>query len=171
MPPAKRRPPPPAGEPPAGRGAADDDLLYGERQIAEARLEAVPNPASDSDYLICCETPEFTCLCPRSGFPDFATLRLRYVPDRSIVELKSLKLYLNRYRNEHAFHEAVINQIADELVGCVAPRWLELVGDFAVRGNIKTIITVVRRKTGYELSSEMRDQLFSTLTRPSAPTL
>jgi 7-cyano-7-deazaguanine reductase len=76
-----------------------DDRLYGERQIAAAELEAVPNPARQRDYLIACASPEFTCLCPRSGFPDFATIRLRYVPDRSIVELKSLKLYLNRYRD------------------------------------------------------------------------
>jgi 7-cyano-7-deazaguanine reductase len=144
--------------------------LYGERQIAAAELEAVPNPAPEHDYLIACETSEFTCLCPRSGFPDFATLRLRYVPDRSIVELKSLKLYVNRYRDEHAFHEAVINRIADDLVACIGPRWLELVGDFNVRGNVKTVITVVRRQTGYALPDDLRDQLFATSTRPSAPT-
>src|SRR5438105_13456144 len=126
-----------------------EGTLYGERQIAEAGLEAVPNPATAHDYLIACETPEFTCLCPRSGFPDFATLRLRYVPDGSIVELKSLKLYVNKYRDEHAFHEAVINRIADDLVECVDPRWLELVGDFNVRGNVKTVITVVRQQQGY----------------------
>lgn len=145
--------------------------LYGEEQIASAQLEAVPNPAPAHDYLIYCETPEFTCLCPRSGFPDFATLRLRYVPDRSIVELKSLKLYVNRYRDEHVFHEAVINRIADDLVASVDPRWLELTGDFAVRGNVKTVITVVRQQDGYRLPDYLRDQLFSTATRLSGPTL
>src|SRR5829696_9077529 len=145
--------------------------LYGERQVAAAELEAVPNPAPTRDYLIACASPEFTCLCPRSGFPDFATIRLRYVPDRSIVELKSLKLYLNRYRDEHVFHEAVINKIADDLVTCIDPRWLEVVGDFNVRGNVKTVITVVRNQDGYRLPDYLRDQLFSTLREPSVPTL
>ena len=99
------------------------NLLYGEQEIAAAELEAVPNPAPQRDYLIACASPEFTCLCPRSGFPDFATIRLRYVPDRSIVELKSLKLYLNRYRDEHAFHEAVVNQIADDIAAAIDPRY------------------------------------------------
>ena len=148
-----------------------DERLYGERQIAAAELEAVPNPARQRDYLIACASPEFTCLCPRSGFPDFATIRLRYVPDRSIVELKSLKLYLNRYRDEHAFHEAVVNQIADDIVAAIDPRWLELVGDFNVRGNVKTVITVVREQDGYALPGYLRDQLVSTLREPSAPTL
>lgn len=137
---------------------------YGEAAIESAELEAVPNPAVGRDYVVACVCPEFTCLCPRSGFPDFATIRLRYVPDRSIVELKSLKLYINRYRNQHAFHEAVVNQIADDLVGCIAPRWLELIGDFTVRGNIKTVITVVRAQDGYRLPDYLRDVLFSTRT-------
>ena len=145
--------------------------LYGQRQIAAAELEAVPNPAPQRDYLIACASPEFTCLCPRSGFPDFATIRLRYVPDRSIVELKSLKLYLNRYRDEHAFHEAVVNRIADDVAAAIEPRWLELVGDFNVRGNVKTVITVVRQQEGYRLPDYLRDQLFATLREPSAPTL
>jgi 7-cyano-7-deazaguanine reductase len=150
---------------------AKNGKLYGELQIEAAELEAVPNPAPAHDYLISCETPEFTCLCPRSGFPDFATLRLRYVPDRSIVELKSLKLYVNRYRDEHAFHEAVINKIADDLVTSIDPHWLELSGDFAVRGNVKTVITVVRQQDGYGLPDYLRDQLFSTATRPASSTL
>jgi 7-cyano-7-deazaguanine reductase len=145
--------------------------LYGEQQIAAAELEPVPNPAPEREYLIAVSSPEFTCLCPRSGFPDFATIRLRYVPDRSIVELRSFKLYLNRYRDEHAFHEAVINQIADELVAVLEPRWLELVGDFNVRGNVKTVITVVRPREGYRLPDYLRDQLFSTAREPSAATL
>jgi 7-cyano-7-deazaguanine reductase len=147
------------------------ELLYGEQAVAAAELEPVPNPAQQHDYLIYCASPEFTCLCPRSGFPDFATIRLRYVPDRSIVELKSLKLYLNRYRDEHAFHEAVINQIADDLVAAMDPHWIEVVGDFNVRGNVKTVITVVRQQDGYALPGYLRDQLFSTATAPSAPTL
>jgi 7-cyano-7-deazaguanine reductase len=123
--------------------------LYGEIAIAEAELEPLPNPAPDRDYLIELSSPEFTCLCPRSGYPDFATIHLRYVPDRLIVELKSVKLYLNRYRDEHAFHEAVINKILDDFVAAAQPRWIQVVGDFQVRGNIKTIITVEHRAPGY----------------------
>jgi 7-cyano-7-deazaguanine reductase len=147
------------------------ELLYGERQVAAAELEAVPNPAPQRDYLIACASPEFTCLCPRSGFPDFATIRLRYVPDQAIVELKSLKLYLNRYRDEHAFHEAVVNRIADDVAAAIDPHWLELVGDFNVRGNVKTVITVVREQDGYRLPDYLRDQLFSTARDRSAATL
>jgi 7-cyano-7-deazaguanine reductase len=124
-------------------------MLYGERQIAEAELEAVPNPNPGRDYHIDCTCPEFTTLCPRSGFPDFATIHIRYIPDQSIVELKSLKLYLNRYRDEHTFHEAAVNRILDDLVAAIQPRWIKVVGDFGVRGNIKTIITVEHRAPGY----------------------
>ncbi len=120
-------------------------LHYGEVAVAEATLEPLPNPAPDRDYLIELSSPEFTCLCPRSGYPDFATIHIRYVPDRVIVELKSLKLYLNRYRNEHIFHEAAVNRILDELVAVCSPRWAEVVGDFNVRGNIKTVITAEHR--------------------------
>jgi 7-cyano-7-deazaguanine reductase len=116
-------------------------MRYGEREIAEARLEAVPNPAPGRDYRIDLTCPEFTCLCPRSGFPDFATISIAYVPDASIVELKSLKLYLNRYRNEYVFHEAAVNRILDDLVELIRPAWIEVVGDFNVRGNIHTVIT------------------------------
>jgi 7-cyano-7-deazaguanine reductase len=135
--------------------------------IEAAALEPVPNPNPERDYLIHCVMPEFTCLCPRSGFPDFATLRLWYVPGPSIVELKSLKLWLNAYRDRHAFHEAVINDIVDELAGLLDTRWIKLVGDFNVRGNIKTVVTVVRALDGYRLPEELR----LTLNDPSSPTL
>ena len=124
-------------------------MLYGEQQIAEAALEAVPNPNPSRDYHIECNCPEFTTLCPRSGFPDFATIIIRYIPDASIVELKSLKLYLNRYRNEHTFHEAAINRILDDLVAAIQPRWMRVVGDFGVRGNIKMIVTAYHTKPGH----------------------
>lgn len=119
----------------------EDTMRYGERQIAEARLEAVPNPSPERAYRIDLTCPEFTCLCPRSGFPDFATIYISYVPDRTIVELKSLKLYINKFRNEYVFHEKVVNQILNDLVDLLAPRWIEVVGDFSVRGNIHTVIT------------------------------
>lgn len=122
---------------------------YGERQIAQAALEAVPNPAADRDYKIEVSYPEFTCLCPRSGFPDFATIRITYVPDQSIAELKALKLYLNHFRNEYVFHEAVVNEILDAFVREVRPRWVRVVGDFNVRGNVKTLVTVVHQQPEY----------------------
>jgi 7-cyano-7-deazaguanine reductase len=125
-------------------------MKYGEEQIAHAMLEAVPNPATHRDYLIDCDCPEFTTLCPRSGFPDFATVHISYIPDQSIVELKSLKLYLNRYRNEYHFHESAMNKILDDLVEAVQPRWIKVIGDFGVRGNIKTVITVHYSVDGFK---------------------
>jgi 7-cyano-7-deazaguanine reductase len=105
-------------------------------------LEAFPNPHPERDYVIRFECPEFTCICPRTGQPDFATIRIRYVPDRVCVELKSLKLYLWSYRNEGAFHEAVTNRILDDLVKATQPRAIEVIGDFGVRGGIHTMVTV-----------------------------
>ncbi|MEA2682179.1 MAG: 7-cyano-7-deazaguanine reductase [Chloroflexota bacterium] len=121
--------------------AIDDgptQLLYGQQRIQDNQLEALPNPTANRPYLISHECPEFTCLCPRSGFPDFATIRIQYVPAGHIIELKSLKLYINGFRDRHLFHEAAVNTILDDLVTAAAPAWMEVVGDFAVRGNIKT---------------------------------
>ena len=105
-------------------------------------LEWFDNPSPERDYEIRFECPEFTCLCPRTGQPDFATIRIRYVPDERCVELKSLKLYLWSFRDEGAFHEAVTNRIADDLLGILAPRRLTVVGDFLVRGGIHTVVEV-----------------------------
>ena len=105
-------------------------------------LETFPNPNPGRDYEIRFECPEFTCLCPRTGQPDFATIRIRYVPDELCVELKSLKLYLWSFRDEGAFHEAVTNRIADDLVERLAPQRLSVVGDFMVRGGIHTVVEV-----------------------------
>jgi 7-cyano-7-deazaguanine reductase len=109
-------------------------------------LEAVPNPHPDRDYEVAMAIPEFTCLCPMTGQPDFATIRIRYVPDQQLVELKSLKLYMWSYRDEGAFHEHVTNRILDDLVRAVRPRWAEVTGDFNVRGGIKTEIRVAYGK-------------------------
>ena len=109
-----------------------------------SQLEVFDNPKPDRDYLISFECPEFTCLCPRTGQPDFATLRIRYVPDRLCVELKSLKLYLWSFRNEGTFHEAVTNKILDDIVAATKPHFVEVVGDFYVRGGIHTVVTVRR---------------------------
>jgi len=105
-------------------------------------LETFPNPNPARPYQIAMECPEFTCLCPRTGQPDFATMRIRYVPAQLCVELKSLKLYLWSFRNEGTFHEAVTNRICDDLVAALAPRWLEVTGDFMVRGGIHTVVVV-----------------------------
>ena len=109
------------------------------------QLEVFKNPNPERDYEISFECPEFTCLCPRTGQPDFATIRIRYIPDKLCVELKSLKLYLWSYRNEGAFHEAVTNKILDDLVKATRPRVMEIEGDFFVRGGIHTVVKVSYR--------------------------
>jgi 7-cyano-7-deazaguanine reductase len=109
---------------------------------ASKTLETFPNPNPGRDYEIRFDCPEFTCLCPKTGQPDFATIRIRYVPDRLCVELKSLKLYLWSYRDEGAFHEAVTNKILDDLVAATAPRRMVVEGDFLVRGGIRTVVEV-----------------------------
>jgi 7-cyano-7-deazaguanine reductase len=104
-------------------------------------LEIFPNPRPGRRYEIRFDCPEFTCLCPMTGQPDFATISITYMPDKHCVELKSLKLYLWSYRNEGAFHEAVINQILDDLAEAVSPLEMEVKGDFYVRGGIRTTVT------------------------------
>jgi 7-cyano-7-deazaguanine reductase len=113
-------------------------------------LESFANPSPRRDYLIRMQIPEFTCLCPKTGQPDFATLFLDYVPDRKCVELKSLKLYVWSYRNEGAFHEAVTNRICDDLVSLLAPRFLRLTARFFVRGGIFTSIVAEHCKKGWK---------------------
>ena len=103
-------------------------------------LKTFVNPCPGRDYEIRMECPEFTCLCPMTGQPDFAVIRLRYVPDGLCVELKSLKLYLWSFRNEGAFHEAVVNQILDDLLAALRPRRITVEGDFLVRGGIHTVV-------------------------------
>jgi len=115
---------------------------YGEKKIEEAGLEAWDNPAPGRDYRVEITYPEFTCLCPRSGYPDFATIKVEYVPDGKVVELKSFKLYLNSFRDRKISHEAAANAIFDELEKILSPRSLEVTGDFNVRGNVKTVIRV-----------------------------
>jgi 7-cyano-7-deazaguanine reductase len=109
-------------------------------------LETFANPAPERDYTIRMRIPEFTCVCPKSGQPDFATLFLEYIPDRLCVELKSLKLYIVSFRTRGAFHEAITNEIAAELVATLAPRFLRLRARFNVRGGIYTSVIVEHRK-------------------------
>ena len=116
-------------------------------------LETFPNPHPGRDYEIRMTCPEFTCLCPRTGQPDFATFTLTYVPDRLCVELKSLKLYLWSFRDEGHFHEAVTNRILDDLVAATSPRRMTLVGDFHVRGGIHTVVSASYDAKGSGLHS------------------
>ena len=114
------------------------------------RLQTFANPAPRRDYRICMEIPEFTCLCPMTGQPDFATLCLEYVPDRRCVELKSLKLYVWSYRDVGAFHEAVTNRILEDLVKAARPRYMKLTARFNVRGGIATSVVAEHRKRGWK---------------------
>jgi len=113
-------------------------------------LETFANPHPERDYTIRIRVPEFTCLCPKTGQPDFATLHLEYIPDRLCVELKSLKLYVWSWREEGAFHEAVTNRILDDLVTACAPRYLRLRAAFNVRGGIYTDVVVEHVRPGWQ---------------------
>jgi 7-cyano-7-deazaguanine reductase len=118
---------------------------YGTRMIRDNTLEAFDNRTPKRDYTVQFTIPEFTCVCPLSGFPDFATLYVRYVPGPRCAELKSLKLYVNGFRDRGVFHEDVVNTILGDLVSLLAPRYCEVVGDFNVRGNIKTVVRAQHR--------------------------
>ncbi|MGD2139406.1 MAG: preQ(1) synthase [Burkholderiales bacterium] len=113
-------------------------------------LETFPNPNPERDFLIRMQIPEFTCLCPKTGQPDFATLYLDYIADRKCVELKSLKLYIWSYRDKGAFHEAVTNQILDDLVRATSPRFMRLSAQFNVRGGIFTTVVAENRKKSWK---------------------
>jgi 7-cyano-7-deazaguanine reductase len=115
-----------------------------------SKLETFANPAADRDYTIRMTIPEFTCLCPMTGQPDFATLELEYVPDRTCVELKSLKLYVWSFRERGAFHEAVTNEILDHIAQAIAPRFIRLTAAFNVRGGIHTTVVAEHRQKGWQ---------------------
>lgn len=121
-------------------------IHYGERQIAEGQLITFPNPRVGRRYNIQITLPEFTCKCPFSGYPDFATIHIIYVPDQRVVELKALKLYINSYRDRYISHEESINQILDDFVAACDPIDANVKGDFAPRGNVHTVIEVCHQK-------------------------
>lgn len=123
----------------------------GVREIAENKLERFPNRNSRRPYTVEFTCPEFTCVCPKTGFPDFATIFIRYQPDEWCVELKSLKLYINKFRDMGVFHEDVTNIIADDLIDLLDPNQIEIVADFTVRGNIHTVVTVNHSKSSTKL--------------------
>lgn len=124
-------------------------MKYGEKKVSESKIELWDNPYPDRDYEIEIEFPEFTCLCPRSGYPDFATMKITYVPDNKIVELKSLKLYLNSFRDSSVSHEKSTNEIFNTLYYNLKPRYLQVTGDFNPRGNVKTVIKVCSEKKSH----------------------
>jgi 7-cyano-7-deazaguanine reductase len=116
-------------------------------------LERIPNPKPERDYEIEITTNEFTCVCPRTGQPDFATITIRYVPDQWIVELKSLKLYLWSFRNERHYHEEVTNTILDDLVRTLQPRRMTVIADFNIRGGLHTVVTARYERSAGELQA------------------
>ncbi len=117
-------------------------MKYGEKAIEEAKLEVWENKHPENDYEVSIEFPEFTCKCPRSGYPDFATIKIKYVPDKYVIELKSLKLFLNKYRDRYISHEDATNEIFNALKETLKPKHLEVIGDFTPRGNVKTVIKI-----------------------------
>jgi 7-cyano-7-deazaguanine reductase len=121
---------------------------YGERQIAEGDLITFPNPRPGRYYTIDITLPEFTCKCPFSGYPDFATIHVRYVPHEKVVELKAIKLYINSYRDRYISHEESVNQILDDLVAACDPLEITIKGDFLPRGNVHTVIEVKHQREG-----------------------
>jgi 7-cyano-7-deazaguanine reductase len=128
------------------------------------KLETFPNPAPQRDFHIHMEIPEFTCLCPKTGQPDFATLTLDYIPEQSCVELKSLKLYIGSFRNEGCFHEDVTNRILDDLVHATEPRFMRLTARFYVRGGIFTNVVAEHRKEGWNPAPRVELATFDTLS-------
>jgi len=109
--------------------------------MSSSTIETFPNPRPERDYEIAIDCPEFTSLCPKTGLPDFGEIRITYVPDARCIELKSLKYYIIAFRNRGIFYEHVTNEILDDLVAAIRPRRMTVVGDFSVRGGIKTVVT------------------------------
>ncbi|MDX2426831.1 MAG: preQ(1) synthase [Cycloclasticus sp.] len=123
---------------------------------ASTDLETFPNPNTERDYTIRIDTPEFTCLCPKTGQPDFATLSLEYVPDNSCIELKAFKLYVWSYRDKGAFHEAVTNQVLDDLVKACEPRFMRLSAKFNVRGGVYTTVVAEYKADDWQPSTPVQ---------------
>ncbi len=119
---------------------------YGERNITQGQLITFPNPRIGRKYEINISLPEFTCKCPFSGYPDFATIEINYIPDQKVVELKAIKLYINSYRDRYISHEESVNQILDDFVSACDPIEVTVTGDFSPRGNVHTVIKVHHQK-------------------------
>lgn len=138
-------------EPPEVPTASPEELKYGEREIEEGQLITFPNPRIGRRYQVEITLPEFTCKCPFSGYPDFATIYLTYLPDERVVELKSIKLYINSYRDRYISHEESINQILDDFVAAADPLEVRIKGDFNPRGNVHTVVEVEHQKPNPKL--------------------
>jgi 7-cyano-7-deazaguanine reductase len=123
------------------RGGSYEGLQEDVRRLKTPEIEVWKNKYRDKEYTIFMETPEFSCICPKTGLPDFANIRIQYIPDEYCIELKSFKLYLISFRNIGIFHENVVNRILDDLVRACRPRWMNIVGEFNPRGGIKTIVS------------------------------
>ena len=132
------------------KNTEDTTLKYGEREIAEGELITFPNPRVGRRYRVEISLPEFTCKCPFSGYPDFATIEIVYFPNEKVVELKGLKLYINNYRDRYISHEESINQILDDFVAAVDPLEVTVKGDFNPRGNVHTVVEVNHLKSELE---------------------
>ena len=122
------------------------ELKYGEREIMEGKLITFPNPRPGRVYNISITLPEFTCKCPFSGYPDFATIYIDYSPDETVVELKAIKLYINSYRDRYISHEETVNQILDDFIEACDPLSITIKGDYYPRGNVHTVIEVKHEK-------------------------
>ncbi|MBI4782790.1 MAG: NADPH-dependent 7-cyano-7-deazaguanine reductase QueF [Oscillatoriophycideae cyanobacterium NC_groundwater_1537_Pr4_S-0.65um_50_18] len=133
-----------SSHPSAGKTSLEEK--YGERNIAEGELITFPNPRIGRRYTIAITLPEFTCKCPFSGYPDFATISIQYIPDQKVVELKAIKLYINSYRNRYISHEESVNQILDDFVAACDPLEVTVKGDFLPRGNVHTVVEVNHHK-------------------------
>ncbi|MFM2062036.1 MAG: hypothetical protein RLZZ507_1706 [Cyanobacteriota bacterium] len=130
---------------------ATQEMKYGEREIQEGKLITFPNPRVGRRYNIDISLPEFTCKCPFSGYPDFATIYISYIPDERVVELKALKLYINSYRDRYISHEETANQILDDVVTACEPLEMTVKADFTPRGNVHTVVEVKHKKEKEEI--------------------
>ena len=127
--------------------------------MSRATLETFPNPRPERDYEITITCPEFTSLCPKTGLPDFGEIRISYVPEASCVELKSLKYYIIEFRNRGIFYESVTNEILDDLVAAISPRYMRLRAEFYVRGGIYTTVVAEHRKAGWKGATDVFDSI------------
>ena len=138
-------------QPSSNSDSKTDRIKYGERAIEEGKLITFPNPRPGRHYSINITLPEFTCKCPFSGYPDFATININYCPDKRVVELKAIKLYINSYRDRYISHEESVNQILDDFIAAVDPIQVKITGDFSPRGNVHTVVEVEHHQSNSKL--------------------
>ncbi|MBN1998877.1 NADPH-dependent 7-cyano-7-deazaguanine reductase QueF [candidate division KSB1 bacterium] len=125
-----------------------NELKRGQLEIKNSKLQVFDNKYADRDYEITITNSEFTCLCPKTGYPDFAVIEITYIPDKYCLELKSFKLFINKYRDRGIFHEEAVNEVLDALVGVLRPRFMRIQGDFNPRGNVHTVVRAEYKAPG-----------------------